>query len=51
VKEYNQFYHDFSVLKEEDEAKRQVRLMLSAAVGQVVKNGMGLLGIEVPERM
>ena len=51
VKEYNQFYHDFSVLKEEDEAKKQVRLMLSAAVGQVVKNGMGLLGIEVPERM
>ncbi len=51
VKEYNQFYHDFSVLGEEDEAKRQVRLMLSAAVGQVVRNGMGLLGIEVPERM
>ena len=51
VKEYNQFYHDFSVLKEEDKAKQQVRLMLSAAVGQVVKNGMGLLGIEVPERM
>ena len=51
VKEYNQFYHDFSVLKEEDKTKHQVRLMLSAAVGQVVKNGMGLLGIEVPERM
>ena len=51
VKEYNQFYHDFSVLKEEDKAKQQVRLMLSAAVGQVVKNGMKLLGIEVPERM
>ena len=51
VKEYNQFYHDFSVLKEEDKAKQQVRLMLSAAVGPVVKNGMGLLGIEVPERM
>ena len=51
VKEYNQFYHDFSVLHEEDKAKQQVRLMLSAAVGQVVKNGMGLLGIEVPERM
>ena len=51
VKEYNQFYHDFSVLHEEDEAKRQVRIMLSAAVGQVVKKGMGLLGIEVPERM
>ncbi|MBO5888417.1 MAG: arginine--tRNA ligase [Bacteroidaceae bacterium] len=51
VKEYNQFYHDFSVLKEEDKTKQQVRLMLSAAVGQVVKNGMGLLGIKVPERM
>ena len=51
VKEYNQFYHDFSVLKEEDKTKQQVRLMISAAVGQVVKNGMGLLGIEVPERM
>jgi arginyl-tRNA synthetase len=51
VKEYNQFYHDFSVLKEEDKAKQQVRLILSAAVSQVVKNGMKLLGIEVPERM
>ena len=51
VKEYNQFYHDFSVLKEEDEKKRLFRIMLSATVGQIVKNGMGLLGIEVPERM
>ena len=51
VKEYNQFYHDFSILKEEDKAKQQVRLILSAAVSQVIKNGMGLLGIEVPERM
>ena len=51
VKEYNQFYHDFSVLKEEDKAKQAVRLALSAAVSQVVKNGLGLLGIEVPERM
>ena len=51
VKEYNQFYHDFSVLREEDEKKRFVRLSLSAAVSQVIKNGMGLLGIEVPERM
>ena len=51
VKEYNQFYHDFSVLREEDEQKRFIRLSLSAAVSQVVKNGMGLLGIEVPERM
>ena len=51
VKEYNQFCHDFSVLKEEDDKKRIFRIALSAAVGQVVKNGMGLLGIEVPERM
>ncbi len=51
VKEYNQFYHDFSVLREEDEKKRIIRLSLSAAVSQIVKNGMGLLGIEVPERM
>ena len=51
VKEYNQFYHDFSVLREEDEKKRLFRIALSAAVGQVIKNGMGLLGIEVPERM
>jgi arginyl-tRNA synthetase len=51
VKEYNQFYHDFSVLREEDEKKRQFRIALSAAVSQVIKNGMGLLGIEVPERM
>ncbi|MBQ0018906.1 MAG: arginine--tRNA ligase [Bacteroidales bacterium] len=51
VKEYNQFYHDFSVLKEEDEKKKLVRLALSEAVSKVVKNGLGLLGIEVPERM
>ncbi|MDE6158893.1 MAG: arginine--tRNA ligase [Bacteroidaceae bacterium] len=51
VKEYNQFYHDFSVLREEDKQKQAVRLALSAAVSQVVKNGLGLLGIEVPERM
>ena len=51
VKEYNQFYHDFSVLREEDEKKRQFRIALSAAVSQVIKNGMSLLGIEVPERM
>ena len=51
VKEYNQFYHDFSVLKEEDKDKQLVRLALSEAVSKVVKNGLGLLGIEVPERM
>ncbi len=51
VKEYNQFYHDFSVLKEEDKAKQIVRLALSEAVSKVIRNGLGLLGIEVPERM
>ncbi|MBQ0050396.1 MAG: arginine--tRNA ligase [Bacteroidales bacterium] len=51
VKEYNQFYHDFSVLKEEDEKKKVLRLALSEAVSKVIKNGLGLLGIEVPERM
>ena len=51
VKEYNQFYHDFSVLREEDRDKQIVRLALSEAVSKVVKNGLGLLGIEVPERM
>jgi arginyl-tRNA synthetase len=51
VKEYNQFYHDFSILKEEDAATRQFRLVLSASVAKVVKSAMGLLGIEVPTRM
>ena len=51
VKEYNQFYHDLSVLHEPDRDKKVVRLALSAAVSQVVRNGMGLLGIEMPERM
>ena len=51
VKEYNQFYHDFSVLREEDKDKQVVRLALSEAVSKVVRNGLGLLGIEVPERM
>ena len=51
VKEYNQFYHDFSVLREENVDNKIFRLALSAAVSQVVRNGMGLLGIEVPERM
>ncbi len=51
VKEYNQFYHDFSVLREEYADKRIVRLALSSAVSSVVKNAMGILGIEVPERM
>lgn len=51
VKEYNQFYHDFSILREENEALRTFRLVLSANVCKIIKLGMGLLGIEVPERM
>ncbi len=51
VKEYNQFYHDFSILREEDEAVKVFRLALSANVAKVVRLGMGLLGIEVPDRM
>ncbi len=51
VKQYNSFYHDFSILKEENEALRNFRLLLSKKIAAVVKTGMGLLGIEVPERM
>ncbi|MDO4948795.1 MAG: arginine--tRNA ligase [Bacteroidales bacterium] len=51
VKEYNQFYHDFSILREEDAAVKSFRLALSQNVGKVVRLAMGLLGIEVPERM
>src|SRR5680860_132195 len=51
VKEYNQFYHDHSILAEADEDKRNFRLLLSAMVGDVVKKGMNMLGIEMPERM
>ena len=51
VKEYNQFYHDFSILKEENESLRAFRLILSENVARVVKTGMGLLGIRVPDRM
>ena len=51
VKEYNQFYHDFSILHEEDENKKTFRLVLSAEISKIIRTGMGLLGIEVPERM
>ncbi|MCI5663292.1 MAG: arginine--tRNA ligase [Mediterranea sp.] len=51
VKEYNQFYHDFSILREADERVKVLRLTLSANVAKVIRLGMGLLGIEVPERM
>ncbi|MBD5240815.1 MAG: arginine--tRNA ligase [Barnesiella sp.] len=51
VKEYNQFYHDCSILKEEDEAVRSMRLTLSAVTADTVRTAMSLLGIKVPERM
>ena len=51
VKEYNQFYHDYSILREENETVKTFRLSLSANVAKVVRTGMDLLGIEVPERM
>ena len=51
VKEYNQFYHDYSILREENEAVKIFRIALSANVAKVVRLGMGLLGIEVPSRM
>ena len=51
VKEFNQFYHDFSILREENEQVKLFRLALSANVAKVIKLAMSLLGIEVPERM
>jgi len=51
AKEYNQFYHDHSMLKEENEQLRAFRLTLSRNIAKVIKTGMSLLGIEVPERM
>ena len=51
VKEYNQFYHDFSILKEENEELKRFRLVLSESIAKIIKSGMGLLGIDVPERM
>ena len=51
TKEFNQFYHDYSILKEEDDGKKLVRLVIAANVAKILKNGMALLGIEVPERM
>ncbi|MDD4993435.1 MAG: arginine--tRNA ligase [Paludibacter sp.] len=51
VKEYNQFYHDFSILKEENQTIKQFRLVLSESIAATIKTGMRLLGIDVPERM
>ena len=51
VKEFNQFYHEYSILSEPDEDMRNFRLVLSATVAEIVNKGMNLLGIEMPERM
>ena len=51
TKVFNQFYHDYSILNEPDEQKKAVRLALAKNVAKILKNGMALLGIEVPERM
>ena len=51
TKEFNQFYHDYSILNAEQESTRDFRLLLAKNVAKTIKNGMALLGIEVPERM
>ena len=51
TKVFNQFYHDYSILNEPDEQKKAVRLVIARSVAKIIKSGMGLLGIEVPERM
>ena len=51
AQEFNSFYHDYSILNETDEQKKNLRLLLSAEVAKVLKHAMGLLGIEMPERM
>ncbi|MGZ3767927.1 MAG: DALR anticodon-binding domain-containing protein [Mucilaginibacter sp.] len=51
AKAFNKFYHERSILQAEDDITKQFRLQLSVASGKVIKKGMGLLGIEVPERM
>ena len=51
AKEFNQFYHDFSVLSAESEEIKLFRLQICSYIGKVIFNGMDLLGIEVPERM
>jgi arginyl-tRNA synthetase len=51
VKEFNQFYHEQSILSEPNSNQRNFRLILSATIAKIVKKGMNLLGIEMPERM
>ena len=48
---FNQFYHDYSILNEPDENIKAMRLVIAKNVAKIIKNGMSLLGIEVPERM
>lgn len=51
TKDFNQFYHDYSILSADTEAEKTTRLVIAANVAKIIKNGMELLGIEVPERM
>ena len=51
AKEYNQFYHDYSILREENESVKAFRILLTRNVGKVIKTAMNILGIDVPERM
>ena len=51
TKEFNRFYHDYSILREEDDDRRRVRLVIARNVAKVIRNAMSLLGIEVPEKM
>lgn len=51
TKSFNQFYHDYSILQAESEEKKQLRIVIARNIAKIIKTGMGLLGIEVPERM
>ena len=51
TKEFNQFYHDYSILSADSEAEKLTRIVIADNVAKIIKNGMELLGIEVPERM
>ncbi|MBN2213129.1 MAG: arginine--tRNA ligase [Bacteroidales bacterium] len=51
AKEYNQFYHDYPILRDENQLRRDFRLMMSDMTGRIIKSAMGLLGIDVPDRM
>jgi arginyl-tRNA synthetase len=51
AKEFNQFYHDYTILKETDEALRSFRLLLTSTTGKIIRTGMDLLGVRVPDRM